>query len=211
VDNAYERTKLTADYSLAGLIGMASAGRLKKVTTSVGKNVSNINKRLVGRMEIISEREIVSKAASMPGEWNGQFKLVREIQPVAHGNEFASNVYCREVVFKDPKSGQMFRAFQRNDIDPNYVVRSGDYAGHKNLELMSRGLAPYTSTDEQVIIHHMGQNAFGPFVEVTKTTHKSFLHNQFGYKQLHPTAPVIRSEFNPIRQAYWRAYAESFK
>jgi hypothetical protein len=105
----------------------------------------------------------------------------------------------------------MFRAFQRNDIDPNYVVRVGPDAGSSNLSLMREGRAPYTLADEQVIIHHMGQSAFGPFVEVTKTTHKPLFHNQFGYGQLHPTAPVIRPEFNPIRKAYWRAYAESFK
>ncbi len=57
----------------------------------------------------------------------------------------------------------------------------------------------------------MGQDAFGPFVEVTKTSHKSALHNQFGYRQKHPTNPVIRSEFNPVRKAYWRAYGEQFK
>jgi hypothetical protein len=136
---------------------------------------------------------------------------VRKIQPVASENEFASRVYCREVVFKDPKSGQMFRAFQRNDIDPNYIVKSGDYAGRSNLELMSKGLAPHTNAGESVIIHHMGQSAYGPFVEVTKTTHKPLFHNQFGYRQPHPTAPVIRPEFDPIRQAYWKAYAKSFK
>lgn len=69
----------------------------------------------------------------------------------------------------------------------------------------------HTSSGKQVIIHHMGQSAYGPFVEVTKTTHKPFLHNQFGYGQPHPTAPVIRPEFKSIREAYWRAYAELFK
>jgi hypothetical protein len=76
---------------------------------------------------------------------------------------------------------------------------------------MQKGQAPYTSAGEQVIVHHMGQSAFGPFVEVTKTTHKPFLHDQFGAGNPHPTAPVIRPEFDPIRHAYWKAYAESFK
>ena len=57
----------------------------------------------------------------------------------------------------------------------------------------------------------MRQDAFGPFVEIVPSTHKSYLHNQYGSNQPHPTHPVIRSEFNPIREAYWRAYAEQFK
>lgn len=76
---------------------------------------------------------------------------------------------------------------------------------------MKSGCAPYTSAGEKVKIHHVGQDAFGPFMEVTDTTHKSFLHNQFGANKPHPTNPVIRAEFNPIRKAYWRAYAEQFK
>ena len=127
------------------------------------------------------------------------------------GTEFSPSVYSKQVLFKDPKTGQMFRVFQRNDIDPFSIVPKGKYKGRTNLEAMSNGYAPYTTSNEQVIIHHMGQDAFGPFVEITNTTHKPVFHNQFGYRQKHPTNPVIRSEFNPIREAYWRAYAEQFK
>jgi filamentous hemagglutinin len=163
------------------------------------------------RFDIIKEQEMIQRALATPHEWNSQFKLVREIQPTASGHEFSSNVYSREVIFKDPKTQQMFRAFQRNDIDPGYVIRTGPDTGKSNISLLQKGRAPYTLADEQVIIHHMGQSAQGPFIEVTKTTHKPLLHNQFGYRQLHPTFPVVRSEFDPIREAYWRAYAESFK
>lgn len=163
------------------------------------------------RLDTISELEKISYAAKLPGEWNGQFKLIQEIPSVAGDMKFASNVYCRQVLFKDPKTGQMFRAFQRNDIDPNYVVKSGKDVGRANFSLMKEGRAPYTLFDEPVIVHHLGQSAYGPFVEVTKRTHKSFLHNQFGYGKPHPSAPVIRAEFDCIRQAYWMCYAKSFK
>jgi hypothetical protein len=106
----------------------------------------------------------------------------------------------------------MFRAFQRNDIDPGYVHQTGRYVGQTNLDVMRNGRAPHTNTGEPVIIHHSGQSTHGPFVEMTEVTHRNQLwHNQFGVGQQHPTLPVVRSEFNPIREAYWRAYAETFK
>ncbi len=164
------------------------------------------------RIDVIHEPEMIETALSAPTEWKGQFKLVRELSQ-SSGNAEISRLYSREVLFKDPRSGQMFRVLQRNDIDPNYVIKSGTTReiGRTNLELMLEGRAPYTNSGEKVIIHHMGQDAFGPFVEVTKRTHKPFLHNQFGYGQPHPTNPVVRTDFDPIREAYWRAYAEQFK
>lgn len=198
----------------AGLcIGSAKAS--KKLVSTLAKNAVASGGRKAIRRELveglITESEIVQRISGVSGEWNGQFKLIREIPATPTGTEFASRVYSREVLFKDPRTGQMFRAFQRNDIDPSYVIREGRYAGKTNFEAMRDGKAPRTNSGEKVIIHHLGQSSYGPFVEVTKTTHKPFLHNQFGYGQPHPTAPVIRPEFDPIREAYWRAYAESFK
>lgn len=153
---------------------------------------------------------MIRMALAAPTEWKGQFKLIREFTQPSGNTEF-SKLYSKEVLFKDPKSGQMFRVLQRNDIDPFSIVPKGKYKGQTNLEAMSNGYAPYTTSNEQVIIHHMGQDAFGPFVEVTKTTHKPAFHNQFGYGNPHPTNPVDRIEFKFIREAYWRAYAEQFK
>ena len=165
------------------------------------------------RLDIIKETEMIQKAAALPGEWKGQFKLINEIPQTKTGAEFASNIYCRQVLFKDPKTGQMFRVFQRNDIDPNYVITKGTTKdiGKTNVELMLTGKAPYTKSGEKVIIHHMGQNSFGPFVEVTPSYHKACFHNQFGINEPHPTNPVDRTEFDTIRKAYWRAYAKQFK
>ena len=56
----------------------------------------------------------------------------------------------------------------------------------------------------------MRQDAFGPFVEIVPSTHKSYLHNQYGSNQPYPTHLVDRSEFNPIRAAYWKARANEF-
>jgi hypothetical protein len=197
---------------------VSRVAKLSSVASGVTKFRNNIvnaftkatETKTLGRFDIIREPEMIQKALALPTEWNGQFKLIREIQPTAAGNEFASNVYCREVIFKDPRTQQMFRAFQRNDIDPNYVVKlpGGNVT---NLELMRRGLAPYTNAGEQVIIHHMEQSALGPFAEVTKRTHKPTFHNFFGPNKPHPTNPVFRPEFNPIRGNYWRARAEAFK
>ena len=117
----------------------------------------------------------------------------------------------KSMKFKDPKTGQMFRVFQRNDIDPNKVVATKNGRLVTNLDRMRDGKAPSTNSGSKVIIHHMRQDASGAFVEVTNITHKPCLHNQYGYGKKHPTHPVVRSEFDSIREAYWRARAEQFK
>ena len=164
------------------------------------------------RIDIIHEPEMIRMALAAPTEWKGQFKLVREFTQTS-GNAELSKLYSKEVLFKDPKSGQMFRVLQRNDIDPNYVVKINRKTGmpETNLDLMKQGYAPYTSDGEIINVHHFGQDARGPFSEVAGNVHRAFPHKQFGRNNPHPTNPVIRSEFNPIRAAYWRARAEQFK
>lgn len=180
------------------------------VITKLAKGINPTIAREARRLDIIKETELVEKAACLPEEWKGQFKLINEIPQIKNGAEFASDVYCRQVLFKAPKTGQMFRVFQRNDIDPNQVITVKGVS-ETNLQKMGKGYAPYTKNGEQIKIHHMGQDSFGPFVEITDSAHKPFLHNQFGVNKPHPTNPVDRSEFNPIRKVYWRAYAERFK
>ena len=195
----------------AGLCaGSVKAG--KKLISSLSKNtVEQVAFRRPISLDIIKESEMVKRAAELPGDWKGQFKLIKEIPQTRTGTEFASEVYCRQVLFKDPKTGQMFRVFQRNDIDPNYVIPKGRNRGKTNLEAMLKGHTPYTINGQMVQLHHMGQNARGSLVEVTEKTHRAFPHKQFGQNNPHPTNPVIRSEFDSIREAYWRAYAEQFK
>ncbi len=107
----------------------------------------------------------------------------------------------------------MFRVLQRNDIDPNYVVRINRKTGvpGTNLDLMKQGYAPYTIDREMVNVHHIGQDARGPWAEVSGNVHRKFPHKQFGRNKSHPTNPAIRTDFDSIREAYWRAYAEQFK
>ena len=191
--------------------GSVKAG--KKIVSALTKSsIERVAFTKPVRIDTIKEPEMIQKAASMPGEWNGQFKLITEIPKTTVGTEFVSDVYCKHVLFKDPKTGQMFRVFQRNDIDPNYVGKY-DKSGNpvSNLELMKKGQAPYVSSGERVNVHHVGQHAKGPFVEVADSTHKSFPHKQFGKNHPHPTNPVVRSEFNSIREAYWKARANEFK
>jgi hypothetical protein len=120
-------------------------------------------------------------------------------------------VFHREVEFTYKKTGQKFKVTQRNDIDPNYVVKSGQDAGKANIELLKKGRAPYTGADKQVILHHIGQDAHGPLMEVTEKTHKPLLHRQYGSRESHPTNPVVRDEFDLVRKEYWKTYAEIFK
>jgi hypothetical protein len=74
----------------AGLcIGSAKAS--KKLISTLAKNAVASG----GVRGIIKESEMIQRALTTQHEWNGQFKLVREIQPTASGHEFSSNVYSR--------------------------------------------------------------------------------------------------------------------
>jgi hypothetical protein len=107
--------------------------------------------------------------------------------------------------------GQKFKVTQRNDIDSNYVVKSGKHAGKTNKELMQEGYAPYTNSGKKVILHHIGQDANGPLVEVAEKTHNPLLHRQYGSRESHPTNPVVRSKFGLIRKEYWKTYGKYFE
>ncbi len=199
--------------------GVGSVGKIGEsiFRTSKEASIARFEKNVVTalktptRIDVIHEPEMIRMALAAPTEWKGQFKLVREFTQTS-GNAELSKLYSKEVLFKDPKSGQMFRVLQRNDIDPNYIGKY-DKSGNplSNLELMKKGQAPYTNSGERMNVHHVGQHADGPFAEVTESTHRSFPHKQFGRNNPHPTNPVVRAEFDPIRRAYWRARADEFK
>jgi hypothetical protein len=155
------------------------------------------------RISSIAKEKITTGASQKVSS----FKEIREIPP----DSTHSGVFHREVEFTYKKTGQKFTVTQRSDIDPNYVVKNGKYAGKTNRQLMLEGKAPYTSAGERVIIHHIGQNAKGPLVEVIKDTHNPLLHKQYGINEAHPTNPVVRSKFDPIREEYWKTYGETFK
>lgn len=66
---------------------------------------------------------MVHMAEELPGEWKGAFKVISENGEVKLAEGLSPKLYSKQVLFKDPKSGQMFRVIQRNDIDPNYIVK----------------------------------------------------------------------------------------
>lgn len=59
-------------------------------------------------------------------------------------------LYSKQVLFKDQKSGQMFRVIQRNDIDPNCVITYGPNKEKTNLEAILKENAPHTSSGKVV-------------------------------------------------------------
>lgn len=70
--------------------------------------------------------------------------MANEIIRVKLAGGLSPKLYSKQVLFKDPKSGQMFRVIQRNDIDPNKAVPKGSYKGKTNLKAMKGGRASYT-------------------------------------------------------------------
>ncbi len=191
----------------AELFGLS---RAKKAGTTASVSEASATKAPT-RLDVIPETEMVQKAAAMPGEWKGQFKVLKEGSEALTGTEFSPNVYSKQVLFKDPKTGQMFRVFQRNDIDPNYVIKEGRYIGRTNLDAMRDGKTPYTMSGEKINLHHVGQDARGPIIEAAEKSHRVHPHKLFGKNKPHPTNPVDRKDFNKVRESYWRAYAEQFK
>jgi hypothetical protein len=119
-------------------------------------------------------------------------------------------VFHREVEFTYKKTGQKFKVTQRNDIDPNYVVTLKDGRQVTNRELMLEGKSPRTNSGGRVLLHHIGQDANGPLVEVIKDSHNPLLHKQYGINKPHPANPVVRSKFDPIKEEYWKTYGETF-
>ena len=109
-----------------------------------GKTAGKFSSKVTSRQDIISETERVINAEAMPGEWKGQFKLLENAPESLTSMELSPKVYTKQVLFKDPKTGQMFRVFQRNDIDPFSIVPKGKYKGKTNLDAMLSGYAPYT-------------------------------------------------------------------
>lgn len=93
--------------------GKFKHGVIKRITEMMYKN----NKQF-GYTEsyyIIKENEIIRQVNNLPGEWIGNFKLIENISQ--------NNTFKKHVLFKDPKSGEMYRVFQRGYIDPFQVKR----------------------------------------------------------------------------------------
>jgi hypothetical protein len=202
----------TAIIGVAGLIkdkaAITNKLRANKVNVAATAKAKFAKKQ---HLRAETSRKISAVVEEKVAAWSNQsassFRVIREISK----DSTNSGVFHREVEFTYRKTGQTFKVTQRRDIDPNYVVKNGQDAGLRNIELLKMGRAPYTSTDEQVILHHIGQNAKGPLVEVIKATHKPLLHKQYGTNESHPTNPVVREEFDPIRREYWKTYGEAFK
>jgi hypothetical protein len=209
-----------------------AAGAVGKVGTKViaraiksGDSVSSFARKtdgmdLASKAGLADRPALIERKVDIPGipkesavkqtkvqQTVSSFKPIREIPKDATH----SGVFHKEVEFTYKKTGQTFKVTQRNDIDPNYVVTLKDGKQVTNRELMREGKAPRTNLGAKVILHHIGQDAKGPLTEVTEYSHLDALHGQYGVNEPHPTNPVIRKIFDPIREAYWKTYGETFK
>lgn len=139
---------------------------------------------------------------------------VAAVMPGAKGNGTrvtgASPSFAQQRAFwsRDPVTFQGMKVYQRKDlINPSAI---DPRTGLTNLELMQKGRAPIGPDGMAVNLHHMGQNAQGPIVEITKTLHQS------GSSAIHinsgTTIPsgINRSQFGSWRQDYWKDRATGF-
>lgn len=194
--------------SVFGLLGM---GHFVK-PGPVGKTYSTALRKSLERKVTVKDGIVYAGEKSL-----GNIKDMPTIRTFkkptgsASREEFQSDVFTKEVMYQGPGTRYNYRVYQRNDIDPKYIVKTGEKAGLSNLDLMRQGLAAYTNDGKPVILHHIGQNSFGPFAEVTRSSHKTSLHRLYGRNSPHPQNPVIRKEFESVRSNYWRDYAKTIK
>ena len=110
-------------------------------------------------------------------------------------------------------TGLAYTVYQQ-DIDWNLKVD-----GETNLELATRGNAPYIIKDgvpQQLQLHHSRQQSIGPLFEVTTSTHQA--KKGAGQEALHPYGnkknpdfPVDRGAFGADREQYWKDRAAAAK
>jgi hypothetical protein len=79
-----------------------------------------------------------------------------------------------------------------------------DFVGKTNLEAAKAGYAPELVDGKVMNLHHLGQKATGPLVELPPSLHTSDLRTKFGYKSKNPKLPVDRSKFDLERPKYWK-------
>ncbi len=108
---------------------------------------------------------------------------------------------------------QTYEVIQRTDINWKRIRLGGDQRGIglTNDEAARRfGLAPELDDGNFATLHHVGQDARGPLVEVSTRYHgvgkpgQDILHSQFGRCQPHPTRPIDRRAFDVDTREYWR-------
>jgi hypothetical protein len=101
---------------------------------------------------------------------------------------------------------QTYKVIQAKDVDWNKVRTKGpiELRGKTNLEAAKAGYAPELANGSVMNLHHLGQKATGPLVELPPSLHTSDLHKKFGYKSKNPKFPVDRSKFDLERPKYWK-------
>lgn len=98
-----------------------------------------------------------------------------------------------------------FKCLIRDDIDWDQK----DEFGQSNSERTSNKLSPINTSGETVELHHVGQNASGPFAELTESEHRrkgndSILHDV----SRQGLTSSERYEFNNyIKPSYWQTRA----
>lgn len=91
----------------------------------------------------------------------------------------------------------------RTDID----LDKTDEDGISNRQRMERGLAPLASDGRSIELHHIGQKADSPLIELTPQEHMENGNN----KILHDTrkeSEIDRREFDKIRIQHWKNRSE---
>ena len=119
---------------------------------------------------------------------------------IKYGEGFAAKYesFPTQVQWTSPSgTKQTYKVYQRKDIDWSMVRSNPDgpkkFIGKTNKEAALSGLRPELPNGDLVSIHHVGQNAKGPLVEISSKTHSrshKALHSQFGTNMKHPEFPV---------------------
>lgn len=166
--------------------------------------------------------KVAGKTAAGSTAFNGL------VEKVSHKFESVSGKFHPEPVVWTAPTGtkQTYQVFRRTDIDMNMVRTSGPmlWRGKTNLEAAQAGVAPQTPTGFGVQLHHIGQNAKGPLVEVSAQHHSwksqalpsgkrpfDVLHGQYGVNNGHPENKIDRSKWSQDVSEYWKNRVKDLK
>lgn len=147
----------------------------------------------------MNEAALIQKESQFPLELIKEFKSIDEY-----------NVYKNAGLYTKMVNGRLTLV---RDIDPDYVVTLKDGTRITNLELMSKGKAPFDAkTGQQLNLHHINQEKDGVLAILTKAEHTgndSILHDK-AKEGVHNTLTGDK-KWNQKKIAFWKEMAQMIK
>lgn len=83
-----------------------------------------------------------------------------------------------------------------------------------NLQLMSKGRAPYADDGSKINLHHLIQEEPGALLEILESLHKKYSEVIHGLKnngESFRQSPELESQYDNFRRRYWKWRAKQYE